>query len=95
MCRTTLGQEISIGASIGVVFAPKHGASAEELMKNVDLALYKAKSAGRGTYAFFEPGYDYAGGAHRSDCHRTNEGSCERIADVAVWADYRSRAPVR
>ena len=60
-----LGQEISIGASIGVVFAPKHGASAEELMKNVDLALYKAKSGGRGTYAFFEPGYDYTGGEHR------------------------------
>lgn len=56
-----LGQVISIGASIGVVFAPKHGARADELMKNVDVALYKAKSAGRGTYAFFEPGYDYLG----------------------------------
>ena len=60
-----LGHEITIGASIGVVLAPEHGASAEDLMKNVDLALYKAKSAGRGTYAFFEPGYDYTGGEHR------------------------------
>ncbi len=56
-----LGNEISIGASIGVVLAPEHGTNAEELMKNVDLALYKAKNAGRGTYAFFEPGYDYTG----------------------------------
>lgn len=58
-----LEHEITIGASIGVVVAPKHGASAEELMKNVDLALYKAKQAGRGTYAIFEPGYDYSGQA--------------------------------
>lgn len=55
------GHEISIGASIGVVLAPQDGKSAEELMKNVDLALYQAKQAGRATYAFFDPDYDYGG----------------------------------
>ncbi len=49
-----LGHELVIGASIGVVLAPEDGMSAEELMKNVDLALYRAKAAGRGTFAFFE-----------------------------------------
>jgi diguanylate cyclase (GGDEF)-like protein len=49
-----LGHEISIGASIGVVLAPEHGESAEELMTRVDLALYAAKAAGRRTYNIFE-----------------------------------------
>ena len=39
-----LGHEITMGASIGVVLAPQHGTSAGELMRNVDLALYSAKS---------------------------------------------------
>ena len=55
-----LGHEITIGASIGVVLAPQHGGSAEELMKNVDVALYRAKSAGRGTFALFDPARDNA-----------------------------------
>jgi diguanylate cyclase (GGDEF)-like protein len=54
--RHVLGHDLTIGASIGVVLAPQHGASAEELMRNVDLALYSAKAAGRGTFAVFEPG---------------------------------------
>ncbi len=52
--RNVLGHEITIGASIGVVLAPRNGTSADELMKNVDVALYAAKSAGRGTFAHFE-----------------------------------------
>lgn len=53
-----LGHMITIGASVGVVLAPQDGASAGELMKNVDVALYNAKSAGRGTFAVFEPERD-------------------------------------
>jgi len=49
-----LGQAVEIGASIGVVLAPEHGTSADDLMKNVDQALYDAKLAGRGTFAIFE-----------------------------------------
>jgi diguanylate cyclase (GGDEF)-like protein len=52
--RNVLGHEITIGASIGVVLAPRNGTSADELMKNVDVALYAAKAAGRGTFAHFE-----------------------------------------
>jgi diguanylate cyclase (GGDEF)-like protein len=52
--RHVLGHDLTIGASIGVVLAPQHGATAEELMRNVDLALYSAKAAGRGTFAVFE-----------------------------------------
>ena len=61
--RHVLGHDLTIGASIGVVLAPQHGATAEELMRNVDLALYSAKAAGRGTFAVFEPGRDTRAGA--------------------------------
>lgn len=51
--RNVPGHDITFSASIGVVVAPQHGTSAEALMKNVDLALYQAKGAGRGTFALF------------------------------------------
>jgi diguanylate cyclase (GGDEF)-like protein len=63
--RRILGHELTIGASIGVVLAPQHGASAEELMRNVDLALYSAKAAGRGTFSMFESGCEMSGGSQR------------------------------
>jgi diguanylate cyclase (GGDEF)-like protein len=50
--------EISTGASIGIALAPDHGADADILLKNADMALYRAKTDGRGTYRFFEPEMD-------------------------------------
>src|SRR5581483_2824995 len=46
-------QDISIGVSIGIARAPEHASDPANLLKMADLALYQAKSAGRGTYAFF------------------------------------------
>lgn len=42
--------------SIGVTIAPKHGHSGTELLKNVDIALYVAKSRGKGQVAVFRSG---------------------------------------
>ncbi|PKP95481.1 MAG: diguanylate cyclase [Alphaproteobacteria bacterium HGW-Alphaproteobacteria-14] len=47
------GQSVVIGASVGIALAPEHGSTSEELIRNVDLALYAAKDAGRGVYRFF------------------------------------------
>jgi diguanylate cyclase (GGDEF)-like protein len=52
------GHQIEIGTSIGVAVAPGDGVTAEDLMKNSDLAMYRAKSDGRGVYRFFEPEMD-------------------------------------
>jgi diguanylate cyclase (GGDEF)-like protein len=52
------GHEVVIGVSIGVAVAPSDGSSAEDLLKNADLALYIAKGEGRGTFRFFEPEMD-------------------------------------
>jgi diguanylate cyclase (GGDEF)-like protein/PAS domain S-box-containing protein len=52
------GHQVNIGASVGIAIAPADGADPDQLMKNADLALYKAKSQGRGQFRFFEPAMD-------------------------------------
>lgn len=52
------GHMINIGASIGVAVFPNDGSEPDTLFKNADLALYRAKAEGRGTYRFFQPDMD-------------------------------------
>jgi diguanylate cyclase (GGDEF)-like protein len=52
------GQTLHIGASIGIAIAPFDGDDAATLHKNADLALYRAKHDGRGTFRYFEPDFD-------------------------------------
>jgi diguanylate cyclase (GGDEF)-like protein len=47
------GQQIIIGASVGIAVAPLDGTNADTLLKNADMALYTAKADGRGVYRFF------------------------------------------
>jgi len=49
------GHRIIIGASVGIAIAPRDGSTADELVRSADLALYRAKADGRGTFCFFEP----------------------------------------
>ncbi|MEK4509271.1 ABC transporter substrate binding protein [Paenibacillus sp. FSL K6-2524] len=44
---------VYISASIGIARYPKNGLNAEELMKNADIAMYKAKETGKGTFVIF------------------------------------------
>jgi diguanylate cyclase (GGDEF)-like protein len=48
------GHEVVIGASIGIAMSPGDGATSEELMRNADLALYRAKADGGAVHRFFE-----------------------------------------
>jgi diguanylate cyclase (GGDEF)-like protein/PAS domain S-box-containing protein len=48
------GHQVVIGVSIGVAVAPTDATDPDQLLKNADMALYRAKLDGRGTYRFFE-----------------------------------------
>jgi len=52
------GQPVHIDACIGVAVAPFDGNDPETLLKNADLALVRAKAAGRGQLRYFEPEMD-------------------------------------
>lgn len=53
-----LGHAVMTETSIGIAIAPNDGSTPDELLKNADTALYRAKSDGRSTFRFFEPQMD-------------------------------------
>ncbi|MDA4845265.1 sensor domain-containing protein [Hoeflea poritis] len=50
--------QVVIGASVGIAVAPSDGRDPDQLIKNADMALYRAKNDGRGIYRFFEAEMD-------------------------------------
>jgi diguanylate cyclase (GGDEF)-like protein/PAS domain S-box-containing protein len=52
------GNELSTSASLGIALYPEDGRDFETLRKKADLAMYRAKEAGRNTYRFFDEEMD-------------------------------------
>ena len=52
------GHQVVVGVSVGIALAPTDGCESDVLMKNADLALYRAKADGGGAYRFFETRMD-------------------------------------
>jgi diguanylate cyclase (GGDEF)-like protein len=52
------GHQSVIGTSIGIAVGPGDGLTPDRLLRNADLALYRAKGDGRGMFRFFEPAMD-------------------------------------
>jgi diguanylate cyclase (GGDEF)-like protein/PAS domain S-box-containing protein len=52
------GHQVVVGTSVGIAVGPADGVDRDQLLRNADLALYRAKSEGRATFRFFEPGMD-------------------------------------
>ncbi len=50
--------EYYVTASIGVTIAPDNGSDADVLIKNADMAMYRAKKLGRNNFQFFTPELD-------------------------------------
>ncbi len=49
------GHDLFLSASIGISVFPNDGSSVEELLRNADTAMYRAKAAGRGHFQFYTP----------------------------------------
>ncbi len=60
------GQQVNIGASVGVAQAPEDGREETQLIRAADLALYHAKSSGRGAVSFFQSEMDTRALARRT-----------------------------
>ena len=60
------GHQIVTGVSIGIAVAPADGETSEQLLKNADIALYRAKEDGRSKFRFFEPSMDAHLRAHHA-----------------------------
>jgi len=71
--------QIVLGTSIGIVMAPGDGDDADQLLKNGNLALYRAKQEERGRYCFFEKDMDARMRArHEMECNlRSALANCE------------------
>jgi diguanylate cyclase (GGDEF)-like protein len=54
------GHDVTTSASIGIALSSGKDESSDVLMKNADLALYRAKQDGRNIFCFFEPAMDAA-----------------------------------
>ncbi|MGP4802549.1 putative bifunctional diguanylate cyclase/phosphodiesterase [Agrobacterium cavarae] len=73
-----LGKEASVGASVGISIAPLHGHEMSELLKHADVALYCAKSGGRGNFQFFE---------HGMEMSKEQDHELQQDLDLAVQRD--------
>ena len=80
-----LGHQVTSDASIGVALAPQHGTNLDQILKNADLAMYAAKSAGRRTWRFFESAMD----AHVRARRQLEIDLRKAIADQALEVYYQ------
>jgi diguanylate cyclase (GGDEF)-like protein len=60
------GHQVVVGASVGISIAPADSSEPDVLMKNADLALYRAKADGGGVHRFFEVSMDAVMQARRA-----------------------------
>ena len=84
------GHQIVIGTSIGIAFAPQDGIDADQLLKNADMALYRAKADGRGVYRLFQPDMDAQMQARRAAGARSAAGAGDRAVRTVLPAADRS-----
>jgi len=61
--------DVAIETSIGIVLFPRDGTTANDVLRNADLALYQAKEEGRGRFEFFRPEI-YAAVQHKTELAR-------------------------
>ena len=64
------GNQCRIGISIGIALYPEHAANTEDLLREADTALYRAKTTGKGRFCIFDKAAD---ARHRQSCLMEND----------------------
>ena len=84
------GAEFYVTPSLGITLSPKDGVEVDELIKNADAAMYRAKEAGRNNYQYYAPEMSVRGRALV-----TLEGSLRRALDNEEFLlHYQPKADV-
>ncbi|MBL0089900.1 MAG: diguanylate cyclase [Ideonella sp.] len=85
------GHLVHIGTSVGIALAPHDGSDPETLQRNADLALYGAKSDGRGALSYLEPAMN-----ERIESRRGLENDLRRALDKQQFVlSYQPRFDLR
>ena len=75
------GHSHEIGASIGAALTPDDGTTAEEVIHNADLAIYRAKGHDQSSLVFFDQGPNHLGKSRRPGFAMSALG---RLADITA-----------
>ena len=87
------GNRISIGTSVGIAVAPQDGDDVDRLLRNADLALYRAKVEGRSQFRLYEPDMDARAQARHSLERDLRRALAEQEFEVVYqpFVDVRTR----
>ena len=83
--------EMPIATSIGIALSPDDAADRQSLLNHADVALYRAKQEGRGTYRFFEAKM----GAEVRDRRQLEHDLRHAIARGELWLAYQPQLDIR
>jgi diguanylate cyclase (GGDEF)-like protein/PAS domain S-box-containing protein len=83
--------EIPIATSIGIALCPDDAADRQSLLGHADVALYRAKQEGRGTYRFFEAKM----GAEVRDRRQLEHDLRHAISRGELWLAYQPQLDIR
>ncbi len=85
------GVDIYVSASIGIVTYPMDGTNADDLVKNADTAMYRAKDCGRNNYQFFTAEMNI----HALDRHRLESDLRHALERREFEVHYQPKVDLR
>lgn len=93
-----LGLRTTIGASIGIAIAPRHGADTDTLLQRADTALYRVKARGRGSFAVWskhdetlQESVESRRGGNKPSKPRSISGWLRSFAAMIVQRPFKAR----